>query len=101
MSGSYASNNVESLRSDAMIEVNELTKRYGSELAEDGVSFRCEPGTITGVLGRDGAGNSTTLRMITGLTPPTAAAVVTTLLSGGDPELTMDRFFIVSGFAAA
>jgi len=55
-----------------MIEVDNLSKRYGSQLAVDGVSFRCEPGTITGFLGPNGAGKSTTLRMITGLTPPTA-----------------------------
>jgi ABC-2 type transport system ATP-binding protein len=55
-----------------MIEVNDLTKRYGAQLAVDGVSFRCEPGTITGFLGPNGAGKSTTLRMLTGLTPPTA-----------------------------
>ena len=47
-----------------MIEVNDLSKRYGSQLAVDGVSFRCEPGTITGFLGPNGAGKSTTLRMI-------------------------------------
>jgi ABC-2 type transport system ATP-binding protein len=57
-----------------MIEVNELSKRYGSQLAVDGVSFRCEPGTITGFLGPNGAGKSTTLRMICGLTPPTAGS---------------------------
>jgi ABC-2 type transport system ATP-binding protein len=56
----------------AMIEVTDLSKRYGSQLAVDGVSFRCEPGTITGFLGPNGAGKSTTLRMICGLTPPTA-----------------------------
>ena len=55
-----------------MIEVNELSKRYGSQLAVDEVSFRCEPGTITGFLGPNGAGKSTTLRMICGLTPPTS-----------------------------
>ncbi|MEA2133864.1 MAG: type transport system ATP-binding protein [Solirubrobacteraceae bacterium] len=55
-----------------MIELNDLSKRYGSELAVDGVSFRCEPGTVTGFLGPNGAGKSTTLRMLTGLTPPTA-----------------------------
>jgi ABC-2 type transport system ATP-binding protein len=38
------------------------------------VSFRCEPGTITGFLGPNGAGKSTTLRMICGLTPPTAGS---------------------------
>ncbi|MDP9136435.1 MAG: ABC transporter ATP-binding protein [Actinomycetota bacterium] len=57
-----------------MIEVNDLSKRYGSQLAVDGVSFRCEPGTITGFLGPNGAGKSTTLRMICGLTPPTAGS---------------------------
>jgi len=55
-----------------MIEVDNLSKRYGSQLAVDDVSFRCEPGTITGFLGPNGAGKSTTLRMICGLTPPTA-----------------------------
>jgi ABC-2 type transport system ATP-binding protein len=54
-----------------MIEVTNLSKRYGSQLAVDDVSFRCEPGTVTGFLGPNGAGKSTTLRMITGLTPPT------------------------------
>jgi ABC-2 type transport system ATP-binding protein len=57
-----------------MIEVNDLSKRYGGQLAVDGVSFRCEPGTITGFLGPNGAGKSTTLRMICGLTPPTAGS---------------------------
>jgi ABC-2 type transport system ATP-binding protein len=55
----------------AMITVDHLTKRYGSQLAVDDVSFRCEPGTVTGFLGPNGAGKSTTLRMICGLTPPT------------------------------
>jgi ABC-2 type transport system ATP-binding protein len=58
----------------AMIEVSNLSKRYGDQLAVDDVSFRCEPGTITGFLGPNGAGKSTTLRMICGLTPPTAGS---------------------------
>src|SRR3954468_12457400 len=57
-----------------MIAVDHLTKRYGPQLAVDDVSFRCEPGTITGFLGPNGAGKSTTLRMICGLTPPTHGA---------------------------
>jgi ABC-2 type transport system ATP-binding protein len=63
-----------------MIEVHDLSKRYGSQLAVNDISFRCEPGTITGFLGPNGAGKSTTLRMICGLTPPTAgtAAVLDT-----------------------
>jgi ABC-2 type transport system ATP-binding protein len=55
-----------------MIAVDHLTKRYGSQPAVDDISFRCEPGTVTGFLGPNGAGKSTTLRMICGLTPPTA-----------------------------
>jgi ABC-2 type transport system ATP-binding protein len=57
---------------DRMIAVDHLSKRYGSQLAVDDISFRCEPGTVTGFLGPNGAGKSTTLRMICGLTPPTA-----------------------------
>jgi ABC-2 type transport system ATP-binding protein len=59
---------------DAMIAVDHLTKRYGSQLAVDDVSFQCERGTVTGFLGPNGAGKSTTLRMICGLTPPTAGS---------------------------
>ncbi|OKI89554.1 ABC transporter ATP-binding protein [Micromonospora sp. CB01531] len=57
-----------------MIEVDHLTKRYGPLPAVDDVSFRCEPGTVTGFLGPNGAGKSTTMRMICGLTPPTSGS---------------------------
>jgi ABC-2 type transport system ATP-binding protein len=57
-----------------MISVSSLSKRYGSTVAVDDVSFTCEPGTITGFLGPNGAGKSTTLRMLTGLTPPTSGS---------------------------
>lgn len=50
-----------------MIEVRNLTKRYGRQLAVDDVSFTCTPGTVTGFLGPNGAGKSTTMRMICGL----------------------------------
>jgi ABC-2 type transport system ATP-binding protein len=53
-----------------MITATSLTKRYRRVAAVDGVTFACEPGTITGFLGPNGAGKSTTLRMITGLTRP-------------------------------
>jgi len=55
-----------------MITVEHLSKRYGTHPAVDDVSFTCEPGTVTGFLGPNGAGKSTTMRMICGLTPPTA-----------------------------
>jgi ABC-2 type transport system ATP-binding protein len=57
-----------------MIKVEHLSKRYGSHPAVDDVSFTCEPGTVTGFLGPNGAGKSTTMRMICGLTPPTAGS---------------------------
>jgi ABC-2 type transport system ATP-binding protein len=54
-----------------MIEINQLSKRYGKRSAVADVSFQCLPGTVTGFLGPNGAGKSTTLRMLCGLTPPT------------------------------
>ena len=45
-----------------MIVVEELSKRYGAYTAVDSVSFRAEPGSVTGFLGPNGAGESTTLR---------------------------------------
>jgi ABC-2 type transport system ATP-binding protein len=56
----------------SMITVENLTRTYGAQRAVDDVSFTCEPGTVTGFLGPNGAGKSTTLRMICGLTAPTA-----------------------------
>jgi ABC-2 type transport system ATP-binding protein len=58
-----------------MIEASGLTKRYGGTVAVDGLSFRVEPGKITGFLGPNGAGKTTTMRMILGLDRPTAGAV--------------------------
>jgi ABC-2 type transport system ATP-binding protein len=58
-----------------MIEADSLTKRYGDTTAVDGLSFRAEPGKITGFLGPNGAGKTTTMRMILGLDRPTAGTV--------------------------
>ncbi|MFE3142200.1 ABC transporter ATP-binding protein [Streptomyces scopuliridis] len=57
-----------------MIEVNELTKRYGGKTAVDQLSFTVRPGQVTGFLGPNGAGKTTTLRMILGLDAPTGGA---------------------------
>ncbi|MFI9063841.1 ABC transporter ATP-binding protein [Streptomyces sp. NPDC053429] len=54
-----------------MIEVHELTKRYGGKTAVDQLSFTVRPGQVTGFLGPNGAGKSTTLRVILGLEAPT------------------------------
>ncbi|GAB6900516.1 ATP-binding cassette domain-containing protein [Kineosporia succinea] len=55
-----------------MIEIENVTKRYGSQTAVADVSFRCETGTVTGFLGPNGAGKSTTMRILAGLTPATS-----------------------------
>jgi ABC-2 type transport system ATP-binding protein len=58
-----------------MIEARGLTKRYGDKLAVDRLSFRIEPGRITGFLGPNGAGKTTTMRLILGLDRPTSGTV--------------------------
>jgi len=50
-----------------MIEVTDLSKRYGDKLAVDQLSFRVQPGRVTGFLGPNGAGKSTTMRLVLGL----------------------------------
>ncbi|WP_433408301.1 ABC transporter ATP-binding protein [Saccharomonospora azurea] len=55
-----------------MIEVRELTKRYGDVVAVDGLTFTVRPGHVTGFCGPNGAGKSTTMRAILGLDLPTS-----------------------------
>ena len=59
-----------------MIEVQNLTKRYGPVTAVDGVSFRVERGEILGFLGPNGAGKTTTMRILTGYMPATEGKAV-------------------------
>ena len=58
-----------------MIEVKNLTKRYGNNLALDNVSFSIEEGTIVGFLGPNGAGKSTTMNIVTGYLSSTEGTV--------------------------
>ncbi|WP_123458871.1 ABC transporter ATP-binding protein [Streptomyces sp. PanSC19] len=58
-----------------MIEVRELTKRYGTTTAVDSLTFTVRPGRVTGFLGPNGSGKSTTLRMVLGLHAPTSGSV--------------------------
>ncbi len=59
-----------------MIEVKNLTKRYGDVTAVRSISFSAEPGQVTGFLGPNGAGKTTTMRMLTGYTPPGSGTAV-------------------------
>jgi ABC-2 type transport system ATP-binding protein len=54
------------------IEIDGLTKRFGSVLAVEDLGFRVPEGAVTGLLGPNGAGKTTTLRMLLGLVSPTA-----------------------------
>ncbi len=56
----------------ALIEIEKLTKRFGSFTAVDEVSFTVDRGEVLGFLGPNGAGKSTTMRMLAGFMPPTA-----------------------------
>jgi ABC-2 type transport system ATP-binding protein len=58
-----------------MIEVENLTKRYGPTLAVSEVTFEVQKGEILGFLGPNGAGKTTTMRVITGYLPPSAGRV--------------------------
>jgi ABC-2 type transport system ATP-binding protein len=55
-----------------MIEVEQVTKRYGEKLAVEDLTFSVRPGIVTGFLGPNGAGKSTTMRVILGLDAPTS-----------------------------
>jgi ABC-2 type transport system ATP-binding protein len=58
-----------------MIEVNDLTKRYGDLVAVSNITFTAEQGQILGFLGPNGAGKTTTMRIITGFMPPSSGTV--------------------------
>lgn len=60
----------------AMVEIKNLTKRYGHQTAVDAVSFSVDRGEVLGFLGPNGAGKSTTMKMITGFLAPDAGTVV-------------------------
>ena len=59
-----------------MIEVKNVTKKYGKVVAVDNISFKIEDGEIIGLLGPNGAGKSTTMNMITGFIEPTEGTII-------------------------
>ena len=60
---------------DPALELVDLTKRFGDKTAVEGLSLSLEPGAFLGLLGRNGAGKSTTLKMVTGLLKPTSGRI--------------------------
>jgi len=59
-----------------MLEVRDVTRRYGAVTAVSRVSFTVRPGEVLGYLGPNGSGKSTTVKMITGLMPPTNGTIL-------------------------
>ena len=71
-----------------MIEARNLVRRYGDFKAVDDVSFRIEPGEVVGLLGHNGAGKTTIMKMLTGFLEPSAgSAVVDGVDVFADPSL--------------
>jgi ABC-2 type transport system ATP-binding protein len=66
--------NHQALSAEPAVVAESLTKRFGSVLAVDSLSFALAPGTITGFLGPNGAGKTTTLRMLLGLAKPSSGS---------------------------
>ena len=84
-----------------MISVENLSKRYGSTVAVDGLSFEARPGSVLGFLGPNGAGKTTTLRILLGLARPTRGTATIEGIpyaSLEDPSATVGAVLDSSGF---
>src|SRR5664279_2025437 len=63
-------------KAPAAVELRGLTKQFGSVLANAGVNLRVEPGTIHGVIGENGAGKSTAMKLLYGILRPDAGEIL-------------------------
>jgi ABC-2 type transport system ATP-binding protein len=66
-----------------VVSINNATKRFGDDVAVDGISLRVVPGTILGIIGPSGAGKTTLVRMLTGAIAPTEGEI---RVMGEDPR---------------
>jgi ABC-2 type transport system ATP-binding protein len=73
------------------IEIRDLRKFYGSKAAVDGLSLSVPRGSFFGFLGPNGAGKSTTIRMLTGLIPPTSGSIALLGMPMPDQELEIKK----------
>ncbi len=67
--------NLSPFSSDAIVQVQNLTKRFGEFTAVDGISFDMRQGEILGLLGPNGAGKTTTIQMLLGVITPTSGTI--------------------------
>ncbi len=84
-----------------VIEAHGLTQRFGAFTAVDHVNFRIEPGEIFGFLGSNGCGKTTTMKMLTGLLPPTEGTALLNgqPVKGGDVESRRHVGFMTQAFS--
>jgi len=84
-----------------VIEAHGLTQRFGAFTAVDHVNFRIEPGEIFGFLGSNGCGKTTTMKMLTGLLPPTEGTALLNgqPVKGGDVESRRNVGFMTQAFS--
>lgn len=61
--------------SDAILEIEGLTKRFGTMVANDGVDLRVRPGEVVGLLGHNGAGKTTLISQVVGLLRPDSGSI--------------------------
>ena len=78
-----------------MLEVRDVSKRYGALIAVSHVSFTVGPGEVLGYLGPNGSGKSTTVKMLVGLMPPTTGAI---LLDGQDIQAGLPEYKAQVGY---
>ena len=78
-----------------MIQLQELTKRYGQHVAVDQLNLDIQPGELFGFLGPNGAGKTTTIKMLAGLLRPTSGRIV---LAGHDLDLEPEKAKAALGF---
>ena len=78
-----------------MLDVQQLTKRYGALTGIQDVSFTVEPGEILGLLGPNGSGKSTTVKILTGLMQPTSGRVC---LDGTDTFANLQAYKSTIGY---
>ena len=79
------------VKASLMIEVRDLTKYFGATLAVDHVSFKVEKGEIIGLLGPNGSGKTTIMRILTGFFPPTSGQALIAGLNVAEHSLATRR----------
>ena len=80
--------------SDAILRINNLSKTYGAKKALDGVSFEVERGKIYGFIGENGAGKTTAIRAITGLSPIENGTIES--FGSGNNSMLLPRFTVIA-----